>query len=102
MNLFKIMCNGILHNFYSWIIKLCVFFKTHSAVYKYLYHKKKDISETEGGEETSLMSGLAGRGWGTDDRKGLGQQRRERARGQGAGGRYSQCMSRSCSYSMKA
>ena len=46
MNLFKIMCNGILHNFYSWIIKLCVFFKTHSAVYKYLYHKKKkkDIS----------------------------------------------------------
>ena len=68
----------------------------------YIKNKKKDISETEGGEETSLMSGLAGRGWGTDDRKGLGQQRRERARGQGAGGRYSQCMSRSCSYSMKA
>lgn len=48
------------------------------------------------------MSGLAGWEVGTDDGKGLGQQRRERVRRQGSGRRYSQCMSRSCSYSMKA
>ena len=47
MNLFKIMCNGILHNFYSRIVKLRIFFKTHSAVYKYLYHKKIYIGDEE-------------------------------------------------------
>lgn len=54
-----------------------MFFKKH------VYKKKKDISETEGGgEETSLMSGLAGWGVGTDDGKGLGSIERE---GQRAG-----------------
>lgn len=74
-----------------------LFFKKH------VYKKKKDISETEGGGgETSLMSGLAGWGVGTDDGKGLGSRGERGSERRAQAGRYSQCMSRSCSYSMKA
>lgn len=69
----------------------------------YIKNKKKDISETEGGgEETSLMSGLAGRGGrGQTTGRGWGSREERGPEGRVRGG-HSQCMSRSCSYSMKA
>lgn len=64
-----------------------LFFKKH------VYKKKKDISETEGGgEETWLMSGLAGWGWGQPP-GGAGAQRGGSA-GRAPAGTHSACLAR--------